>query len=391
MVKEVKRPLRNWKFSIPGILLLTLIGGLLFFAPSSWASRQDAITSEGTFSYFLPLVQSTSHNVIWLSHEEISQLPMSGVAWEHVKEAADKKMDTPDLSDQDEDANVQTLAKALVYARTNDVEYRDEVVEALRVITYNNTENGGRTLALGRNLAAYVIAADIIGLGGFDPDLDMDFRRKLSELRTKKLDGKTLISTHEERPNNWGTHAGASRVAVALYLDDRADLNRAARVFKGWMGDRSIYAGFKYDDDLSWQCDPSKPVGINPRGCKKKGHSIDGAQPEEMRRGGSFTWPPEETGYPWEGLQGALVTAEMLRRTGYENSWEWQNCALLRAVDFLYGINWKAEGDDEWQLWLVDYAYSTNHQPPSSAGPGKNMGWTAWTHANRQLDGVSCP
>ena len=32
----------------------------------------------------------------------------------------------------------------------------------------------------------------------------------------------TLVSTHENRPNNWGTHAGAARAAVARYLGDSA-------------------------------------------------------------------------------------------------------------------------------------------------------------------------
>jgi hypothetical protein len=58
-------------------------------------------------------------------------------------------------------------------------------------------------------------------------------------------DGRTLISTHEQRPNNWGTHAGASRVAASAHIGDDADVARAAAVFKGFLGDRASYAGFK--------------------------------------------------------------------------------------------------------------------------------------------------
>ncbi|MCB0093008.1 MAG: alginate lyase family protein, partial [Caldilineaceae bacterium] len=286
---------------------------------------------------------------------------------------------TPDLSDQNSDANVQVLAKALVYARTGQSSYRDEVINALRIITHNNTESGGRTLALGRELVAYVIAADLIDLGNADADLDAQFRNKLRALLTMDLSGLTLQSTHEVRPNNWGTHAGASRAAVALYLGDSSELARTAEVFHGWLGNRTAYSGFSYGD-LSWQADSNNPVGINPRGAIKEGHNIDGALPEEMRRGGSFQWPPAATGYAWEGLQGALVQAELLHRAGYP-VWEWEDRALLRAVEFLYRINWPAMGDDAWQLWLVNHAYGVSYPADPAAQPGKNMGWTSWTHS----------
>ncbi len=100
----------------------------------------------------------------------------------------------------------------------------------------------GRALALGRELAAYVIAADLIDLKTFDPVLDSDFRATISDLlTTPTIDGPAnLIECHEHRPNNWGTHCGASRVAVAAYLGDLAQLARVAQVFKGWLGDRGL-------------------------------------------------------------------------------------------------------------------------------------------------------
>ena len=117
-----------------------------------------------------------------------------------------------------------------------------------------------------------------------------------------------------------------------------------------------------------------------------EGHSIDGAQPEEMRRGCSIQFPPCETNYPWGGLEGALVIAEILHRQGY-GAFEWQDQALLRAVQFLWdldqqypGDGWWASGDDEWQIWLVNHAYGTDFPAPMPAREGKNMGWTDWTH-----------
>lgn len=317
---------------------------------------------------------------IWISADELARLPTSGPAWEHLKEEADGRANNPKLRDQDQNNNVRVLAKALVYARTGEESYREEVLENL--MDAMGTEEGGRTLALGRELVAYVIAADLINLPA-DEDEDEEFRAWLRELLTKELDGSTLQRTQEERPNNWGTHAGASRAAVALYLQDDEELERTAVVFKGYLGDRSAYSDFIYGA-LHWQADPDNPVGINPKDAMKEGHVIDGAMPEEMRRGGDFRWPPEETGYPWEALQGSLVQAEILCRAGY-STWEWEERALLRAAEFLYGIGWVPEGDDEWQPWLLNNVYDTDYPTTIITRPGKNMGWTEWTHSEFRL------
>lgn len=314
---------------------------------------------------------------IWISSAELSTLPMSGPAWADLQSWANKSC-TPNLSDQDDLCNVATLAKALVFARTGQVPYRDGVFAALRTVVSGNTENGGRTLALGRELAAYVISADLVALKTSNPSLDVVFRAKLRELLGKTLDGRTLRSTHEDRPNNWGTMAGASRAAVAVYLDDKTELERTAQVFRGYLGDRGAYVGFEYGE-LSWQCDASSPVGINPAGCQKQGHTIDGVMPDDLRRGGSFRWPPTETGYPWEGLQGAVVQAEILHRAGYP-AWQWSDRAVCRAVQFLYSIGWSPSGDDMWQAPIVNQRCGTSFGTNGLGSPGKNMGFAGFTH-----------
>ena len=313
---------------------------------------------------------------ILVSAAEISRLPTSGAAWTALKARADSTIGAPTISNQDDDTDQVVLARALVYARTGVASYRSSVVAALHSAL--GTESGGRTLALGRNLPAYVIAADLISLKTADPTFDAGaFRPWLRSLLSKPLDGRTLVSTHEDRPNNWGTHAGAARAAIAAYLGDSAEMARTAQVFRGYLGDRAAYAGFTYGD-LSWQCDPSKPVGINPTGCTKNGIEIGGSLPEEMRRGGAFAWPPAFTGYAWEGLQGAVLQAELLRVAGYD-AWNWSDKALLRAVRFLYGrVGWVAEGDDTWQPWLIDRRYGTAYRGAPPARTGKNFGYTDW-------------
>jgi hypothetical protein len=316
-------------------------------------------------------------SAILLSATDISRLPTSGVAWTALKARADGAMGLPNIANQDDDTDQVVLARALVYARTGVTSYRTSVVSALRSAL--GTESGGRTLALGRNLPAYVLAADLISLKTADPSFDTGaFRPWLRSLLSKPLDGRTLVSTHEDRPNNWGTHAGAARAAIAAYLGDATEMARTAQVFRGYLGDRSAYAGFTYGD-LSWQCDPAKPVGVNPTGCTKNGIDIGGSLPEEMRRGGAFAWPPVFTGYAWEGLQGAVLQAELLRVAGYD-AWSWSDRALLRAVRFLYGrVGWVAEGDDTWQPWLIDLRYGTSYRTAPPARTGKNYGYTDWS------------
>ncbi len=321
---------------------------------------------------------------IWITRAEIQALPMSGTAWNSLKAQADKSAGIPNLSDQDQTNDVYVLAKALVYVRTGIESYRTEVRQ--NCIAAIDTEVGGLTLALARNLSGYIISAELVGL---EPAEDLIFRAWLRRTLTEVgSDGRTLVSMHESRPNNYGAHAGASRAAVAVYLSDNAELARTAQVFKGWLGDRSSYTGFTYGDDLSWQCDPNTPVGINPLGCVKQGVSIDGALPEEMRRGGSFQWPPLQgaaTNYTWEAVQGAVVQAEILHRQGYD-TWNWQNQALKRMIQFLRNLDqsfggWWATGEDTWSPWLVNWAYGTNFPAVTPTTPGKNMGWTDWTHA----------
>jgi hypothetical protein len=329
---------------------------------------------------YLLVVAGSAHlpaqtNGIWISAAELAQLPMSGPAWNNLKTEADKPTGTPNLSNQDDPTNVRVLAKALVYARTGISSYRDDVIQAC--MDAIGTEEGGRTLALGRELIAYVIAADLVGL---PPDNDALFRLWLKDVRHKDLQGRTLISTHEDRPNNWGTHCGASRVALAVYLNDTTEVAHSAEVFKGYLGDRASYAAFAYGD-LDWQADPGQPVGINPLGAVKQGHSIDGVLPDDQRRAGGFSWPPPKENYVYEGLQGALAQAVILYRQGYD-VWNWEDQALLRAFKWLHNeANFPAEGDDTWEPHLVNYFYGTDFPAPIPSRPGKNVASTDWTHS----------
>lgn len=313
---------------------------------------------------------------IWVSPAELAALPMSGPAWENVKAAALGSQGSANLSDLNSNHDVFTEASALYAMRTGDQAIRARVAE--QIISAIGTESSSRALEVSRNITSYVIAADLIHLATFDPAKDAQFRAFIGPLRTQKMtDGKTIISSHEGRPNNWGTHAGAARVAIDRYLGDTVDLARAWHVFQGWAGDRSVYAGFSYGE-LSWQCDPAAPVGINPP-CLKNGHDIGGVLPDDQRRAGSFTWPAPDAEYMHEGMQGALWQADLLARAGYP-AFAASASALLRSEQWAFTNNNVPHDDDLSNVWIVNHYYGTHFAADPNATHGKSGGWTAWVY-----------
>lgn len=315
---------------------------------------------------------------VWISRAEVAALPTHGAAWEALRHAADQPLPPADLAGRDNDCDVLVLARALAFVRTGEGRYRDEVVAAVQAAM--GTERQGDVLALARNVSGYVIAADLVGL---PPVLEKPFRAWLAGLLDEELEGATLRKIHEHRPNNWGLHAGGARAVIARYLGDEKDLARVAQVFRGWLGERDSYDGFQFGA-LDWQADARHPVGINPRGATREGHSLDGVLPDDQRRSGGFEWPPPKENYVYEALQGALLQAMVLSRAGYD-VWQWGDRALLRAARWLEDeAHFPAAGDDAWQPHVINHFYGVELRAAIPARPGKNVGWTDWTLAPAQ-------
>jgi hypothetical protein len=301
-------------------------------------------------------------------------LPTTGTAWSDLKARADLPVAAPNLSDQNDPNDVIALAKALVYARTGVPRYRDETIAMLRAAV--GTEYPGDALGIARGVAPLVLAADLIAWR------DPAWMTWLRNLRTwaNPDRGYTLVTMHEKRPNNWGTHAGAGRIATALYLGDATDLARAAKVFKGYLGDRASYASFTYGSDLTWQSSSLAVVGINPTGAVKLGMNVDGILPDDMRRGGPMpTVGDLGQSYTWEALQGIVLQAELLSRAGYP-AWAWQDRAILRAFTRINALGYPAVGDDMWQPWLVNRRYGASFPVPTRTYPGKSFGYADWLY-----------
>lgn len=312
---------------------------------------------------------------LWIDRDVLRSVPTSGAPWERLSEDALGSWGSANISDQESDHDVLTFAGALYAVRKNDVSMRNRVVDAIEDAI--GTEQGGRTLALGRNLTGYVLAADLIG---YDSSL---FRNWLAGVRSVELDGRTLISTNAERPNNWGAHAGAARIATDLFLGDTADLEQAVRVFHGFLGDRSAWNNFRFGDG-DWQANPSAPVPINPAGATKNGIDVDGAIVDDIRRCECpVSSPAPKENYQWEGMQGIVTQATLLYAAGYTDIWERSDAAIRRAVTFLYEeADFPAEGDDTFVLFLIDAALGTNYAAGQRANMGKSMAYTDVTHPN---------
>ena len=309
---------------------------------------------------------------IWISAAELARLPMDGPAWDRLVEYASDDWGEPALGDQNSNHDVHTLAGALYAVRVGDDATEQRVADALDAIEGSETDE---ILAVARNLTAYVIAADLIGYrsDAFDRWLE----DRLTRRGHSRAGIETLLDSALLDPSNHGAHARASTVAVARYLGDDEMVGRVAARFHDWMGRSS--SGFEWRE-LDWQADQDEPVGIDPPGSRIDGLDVDGVLPEEQRRSGGFRSPAPREPYVWEGLQGAVATAELLTRAGYE-PWEWEERALGRAFAWLYDVNdYPAEGDDRWIPWVVNARYGTSYPTETPTRPGKSVGFTDWTH-----------
>jgi hypothetical protein len=339
---------------------------------------------------------------VWVDPAQLMQRPTSGLAWERLLADAGRDHGRADIADQDSNHDVYTLAAAFVCVR--DAQHCDKAREG--VLDAIGTESGARWLAAGRNLGAYVIAADVLnmradGVPGSDGT-------RVHEWIESWLDKELLENHSSERraiqpfhaANNAAVQEGFAYAAVAAYLRHDAALDRAWNAFRTFVCD----SGAPDAEQIAlqpavldgWAHDVQRPCAVNPSGARKtvplglpgagRTYSVDGALVGDMRRGGVYQWRPAYTSLPWVALEGLVPAAVILARAGYP-AFEVADRAILRAHEYLWLLR-STTGDPRWFdgtrareiVHLVNAYYRTSYPVNDVTGGGRTIGYTAWTH-----------
>lgn len=318
-------------------------------------------------------LNKAQQNGVWISRSELMALPTTGAPFERVRASANRLSGSADLSDNNSDHDVQTLAAAYIATRTGDAAMRAKAIRAIETVYTSRYE---RVLELSRNIQAYVIAADVIGPEGWD---SARFKTFVRGLPTKALSGhsggKNLLETAKLSGNNWGCHARAALAIIGVYTGDVAFVWIATEAQRAFVSGQGGYLKFT---STNWHAG-SPEAGINPVGATIGGKNVDGVIPEDQRRTGEFKFPAPKGSYPWEALQGTTVAGVVLHRAG-ALPFDTGSNAIVRAAKWLTVVNANpASGDDTWQPWVMN-KFGKAGLSTSDASTGKNMGFTDWTH-----------
>jgi hypothetical protein len=356
-----------------------------------------------------------------IGSKRLATLPVKGHPYRYLKKRADGALRHMNLSARPSAASpwlsnyrgsgsvtrpgAQTLAAALVYARTGKRRYRHFVIRANRYLigseqsaSTDGTGEQDRLLATARQLGAYVVAASLVhmdpGVTGSRPGWGATrWRRWLSALRTEPIGSSgqaaTIRQLSDERANNWGSFARAARIAIDIYLGDRADLKRVVARYKLFLGERRQTDRFHWSPDqsldLSYACTPNGGSwsAINPSGC---GPGKDGLIVEDISRSASGYPSYDRTGigYTMESYQAVLFSAVLLQRYGY-SPFKWGDKAMKRVMDWLtrQGIP-QGNGTtvERHESWVARHFYDRRY-PRVPSSMGYSLGFTDWLYRSR--------
>ncbi|CAN5122882.1 hypothetical protein BH09PAT1_BH09PAT1_0930 [soil metagenome] len=361
----------------------------------------DTITTQPT-----PTVpRGNTNNGIWISTAQVKSRPASGPEWDAMLATAQNASATgAQISNQDSDHDIYTLAMALVCVNQNNAamcaKARSAVVGAI------NTEQGGRWLAVGRNLGSYIIAADLLNLHA---DANPASEGSRVEAWLNRFYTRTLQNNNDPtkqitfRDSAWGSASNSSAqegfayTILSLYLNKKEGVDWSWNGFRRYAGDRTS-THYLIANDIGWHlysspshpgppADTDDPVGIQDAGSTKGGCRLDGAISNDMSRGGTYSCNPGFTPYPWVGLEGVVPAAVVFHRAGYP-AFTIANNAILRTHEYLWDVRQRT-GNSGWfdgtraneVIHLVNVAYNKNFLMNTPvAGSGRTVDFTLWTH-----------
>jgi PKD repeat protein len=333
---------------------------------------------------------------ILLSPAQLAALPTTGAGWQAIVDRVNSPYGGCYCLGQRDDSNKDVLAHALYGARLGDATAKAFVRDKISAVMAGGRDTND-VLATLRNLSAYIISADLIDLKTYAPSVDTSFR---SWLRTEINfnyagggGGGSVVSIHDYKANNFGTHAGADRLAADLYLGttaDLADYQTARDVWYGWATGDPFTDGRNWTG-TNWQCTPTGTTayGINPAGCTRDGHSFDGIIPEDMTRQGEYTgawppytgpWPPATGGgenYIQGAMDGATLSFAIITHHG-ENAWAWGSNAAKRQLDWKYANGQPPYSGFKWQIPVIEKAYGVDYTGNDPTATSTNFGYADW-------------
>ena len=314
---------------------------------------------------------SAATDYLLMSRSEILSRPTTGAAWTAVKSAADASPGTPDITCNPTSRQhpATTLAAALVYARTGQAAYRTKAVALIEAARATTRDCGNAILSLGRQLGAYVIAADYVDYR------DASFEAWVSAVRTRDFPSshsrwRVLAATAADTSNNWGTFALASLIAADAYLGDTTGLARDWSLFRDY-GDGSSSFVHTSAYQAVWSC----PAGyeINPKSCSDS--RKEGAAVEDSSR----TTFPTIDGYPAEAAQGYAIQAELLSKAGYP-AWTVNDRQICRNALWRQRLgNLNYSSVDRYVTYITNVRCGLS-QPVSGAPFGRIFGFTDWLY-----------
>jgi hypothetical protein len=338
---------------------------------------------------------------------DILQRPTTGAAWERLAKRAKGTWAAPNLGDNNAQGDADVVAGALYAVRMNDADMRAKVVNHLTVAIKSPLT---RTLELGRGLAGYVIAANLIGYA------DPAFANWVHAMVTWKFGAgdrwgsfDTILATDHGFNSNWATQCRRSVICASLYLKQVGSSTQKADAEK-WLRlsvlahQRDIGVKGDYSElpplltsPTGWSGDADPVVGINPTGTTKViggvVRNLDGVRPGDWLRSKgpegedreAKYWPTNPVTYHWEGLTPQIATAAILHQHGLV-PFDAADNAIVRATKALYGeipndptfVN-PAGGDDKCAPWIVNrFANEDFPTSPDDMPDKAGVGWMDW-------------
>ena len=360
---------------------------------AQWASRRIIPTLVvNTLAFVLVFVTifvvarlnptAAATDYLLTSRTDMLSRPLSGVAWTAVRSAADASPGVPDITCNPTSRQhpATTLAAALVYARTGQTAYRTKAIALIESARATARDCGNAILSLGRQLGAYVLAADYVGYR------DASFVAWVSAIRTRDFPSshsrwRVLAATAADTSNNWGTFALASLIASDAYLGDTGGLARDWALFRDY-GDGSSSFAHTSGYQAVWSC----PAGyeINPASCSDS--RKEGAAVEDSSR----TTFPTIAGYPAEAAQGYVIQAELLGRAGYP-AWTVNDRQICRNALWRQRMgNLNYSSVDRYVTYVTNARCGLS-QPVSGAPFGRIFGFTDWLYGPAGISTAGTP